>query len=252
MQGTLLVRWEKGDEEAMAVVTDGSEELAELAWDQLRIGIEDEDRDYKRGGWEWQHPQMQNPRRAERLWLAMAVAMPMTILVGGLEEAQEEEHRSGKRREAVRPRWGGRPARPVPKLRGRLGTGQQRIPAAVVRAEALPQGEVGREPWPTLTARPIRSPDKQGGEARRERQTGRTNHDGGREAMRRTQRRSETVGQSDGRGSGTPSEPPGEPRSDGTKGTRGGAQVHPIGAGRATAATPRAPATETGGARPPA
>jgi hypothetical protein len=42
LQGTLLVRWEKGYEEAIAVVTDLSEEKAEIAWYLMRFWIEDE------------------------------------------------------------------------------------------------------------------------------------------------------------------------------------------------------------------
>jgi hypothetical protein len=167
MQGTLLVRWEKGYEEAMAVVTDLPEEEVEMAWYLMRFWIEDEYKDHKRGGWGWQHTKMEDPKRAERLWLAMAVAMQMAVLVGGLEESQEEEQRSGKRRKAVQPRRVGRPAKPLHKPRGReqscLVRGQQRIQAAVMRAEALPQGYVVSEPWPKRTYRPSRRTSKQGG-----------------------------------------------------------------------------------------
>jgi hypothetical protein len=45
MQGTLLVRWEKGDEAAMAVVTDLGEEEVELAWYLMRFWREDEYKD---------------------------------------------------------------------------------------------------------------------------------------------------------------------------------------------------------------
>ncbi|MGH9439144.1 MAG: transposase [Terriglobia bacterium] len=76
LQGTLLVRWEKGDEEARAVVTDLPEEDVEIAWYLMRFWMEDEYTDHKRGGWGWQHTKMQDPRRAERRWLAMAVACP--------------------------------------------------------------------------------------------------------------------------------------------------------------------------------
>jgi hypothetical protein len=79
LQGTLLVRWEKGDEEAMAVVTDLPEKEVEIAWYLMRFWMEDEYKDHKRGGWGWQHTKMEDPKRAERLWLAMAVARYMTV-----------------------------------------------------------------------------------------------------------------------------------------------------------------------------
>lgn len=53
LHGTLLVRWEKGYEEAMAVVTDLEAEEVETAWYLMRFWIEDEYKDHKRGGWGW-------------------------------------------------------------------------------------------------------------------------------------------------------------------------------------------------------
>lgn len=164
LHGTLLVRWEKGYEEAMAVVTDLPEEKVEIAWYLMRFWIEDEYKDHKRGGWGWQHTKMEDPKRAERLWLAMAVAMPITVLVGGLEEAKEEEQKSRKRRPAKLLKRVGRPAKPLRKPRRReqscLVRGQQSIQAAVMRAEALPRGYVVSEPWPTRTYRPRKSTGK--------------------------------------------------------------------------------------------
>lgn len=166
LQGTLLVRWEKGYEEAMAVVTDLPEEQVEIAWYLMRFWIEDEYKDHKRGGWGWQHTKMEDPKRAERLWLAMAVAMHMAVLVGGLEEAKEEVQ-SRKRRPAKPFKRVGRPAKPLHKPRRReqscLVRGQQRIRAAVVRTETLPQGYVVSEPWPTQTYRPTKRTGKWGG-----------------------------------------------------------------------------------------
>lgn len=112
-------------------------------------------------------PAMQDPKRAERLWLAMAVAMQMAVLVGGLEEAKEDEQKSRKRWPAKPPRRVGRPAKPLHKPPRReqscLVRGQQSIQAAVVRAETLPQGYVVSEPWPTQTYRPTKRTGKWGG-----------------------------------------------------------------------------------------
>jgi len=166
LQGTLLVQWEKGYEEAIAVVTDLSEEEVKLAWYLMRFWIEDEYKDHKSGGWGWQHTKMEDPKRAERLWLAMAVAMQIAVLVGGLEEAKEEEPSSRKARQRKQPRRVGRPAKPLHKPRGReqscLVRGQQSIQAAVMRAETLPQGYVVSEPWPKHTYRPRKPTGKRG------------------------------------------------------------------------------------------
>jgi hypothetical protein len=171
MRGTLLVRWEKGYEEAMAVVTDLSEDEVEMAWYLMRFWIEDEYKDHKSGGWGWQHTKMEDAKRAERLWLAMAVAMQMAVVVGGLEEAKQEELKSRKRRVAKPSKRAGRPAKPLHKPRGReqscLVRGQLCIQAAVVRAEALPQGYVVSEPWPMLTYHPAKRMGKQGGKCKK-------------------------------------------------------------------------------------
>jgi ribulose kinase len=115
----VLVGWEKGSQEARAVVTDLSGEEVERAWDRMRVWLEDEDTDHTRGCWGWQHITMQDPRRAERLWVAMAVAMQMTVVVGGLEEAHEEEQRSRNVRRRTQSGRGGRPATPPDTPRGR-------------------------------------------------------------------------------------------------------------------------------------
>jgi hypothetical protein len=143
-QGTLLIRWEKGYDELVAVVTDLDEEKAEVGWYFQRYWIEGEYKDHKSGGWKWQQTKMVDPKRAERLWLAMAVAMQIAVLVGGLEEAQEQEQQEHKKKQAKLPRRVGRPAKRLWKPRGReqscLMRGQQRIQAAVIRGELLPEG----------------------------------------------------------------------------------------------------------------
>lgn len=105
------------------MVTDRKEGEVERAWSLMRFWREDEYKDHKGGGWGWQQTKMEDPKRAERLWLAMAV------FVGGLEEAREEEQKRRKARQGKQPRRGGRPAKPLHKPRGReqscLVRGQQ-------------------------------------------------------------------------------------------------------------------------------
>jgi len=164
MQGTVLIRWEKGYEEKLAVVTDLDEKEANAAWYQMRFWIEDEYKDHKSGGWGWEQTKMTDPKRAERQWLARAVAMQIAVLQGGLEEATEQER---KRRKALRgsgKRRAGRPPKPVCRPRAReqsvLMAGQQSIQAAVMRAEEVPIGHVVSEEWPKQTyavAKPTKS-----------------------------------------------------------------------------------------------
>jgi hypothetical protein len=98
---------------------------------------------------------MSDPKRAERLWLAMAVAMQWVVLVGGLEEAREQERQRRRASKGKGERRVGKPAKGVWRPRGReqscLVRGQQTIKAAVIRGEELPRGHVVAEVWPKRT-----------------------------------------------------------------------------------------------------
>jgi hypothetical protein len=164
MEGTVLIRWEKGYEEKLVVVTDLGEEEGNAAWYQMRFWIEDEYKDHKSGGWGWEQTKMEDPQRAERLWLAMAVAMQMAVLVGGQEEAKEQEQKRRQARKIIGRRRVGRPPKPVQRPRGReqscLMRGQQAIQAAAIRGEEIPIGNVVTEAWPVQTyavSKPTRS-----------------------------------------------------------------------------------------------
>jgi hypothetical protein len=164
MEGTVLIRWEKGYEEKLVVVTDLDEKAANAAWYQMRFWIEDEYKDHKSGGWGWEQTKMTDPRRAERQWLARAVAMQMAVLVGGQEEAQEQERKRRAAKKRKEKRRVGRPPKPVQRPRAReqscLMRGQQTIQAAVARAEEIPVGHVVTEDWPKQTyalAKPTKS-----------------------------------------------------------------------------------------------
>jgi hypothetical protein len=98
MEGSVLVRWEKGYEEPICVVSDLPPEQAKTAWYQLRFWIEDEYKDGKRGWFHWEHTKMTKPERASRLWLVLAIVMQKAILLGGELEAQEQEARAKNRR----------------------------------------------------------------------------------------------------------------------------------------------------------
>jgi hypothetical protein len=155
MEGTVLVRWEKGYEEKLAMVTDLDEKEGNAAWYQMRFWIEDEYKDHKSGGWGWEQTKMTDPQRAERQWLARAVAMQIAVLLGGLEEAieQERKRRAANKRKGKRPV--GRPPRPMCRPRGReqsvLMRGQQIIQGAVIRGQEMPQGHGVTEEWPKQT-----------------------------------------------------------------------------------------------------
>jgi hypothetical protein len=164
MEGTVLIRWEKGYAEKLVVVTDLNEKEANAAWYQMRFWIEDEYKDHKSGGWGWEQTKMTDPKRAERQWLARAVAMQIAVLLGGLEEAEEDKRKRSKANKLKGKRRAGRPPKPVCRPRAReqsvLMAGQQSIQAAVMRAEEVPIGHVVSEAWPKQTyavAKPTKS-----------------------------------------------------------------------------------------------
>jgi Transposase DDE domain len=163
MEGTVLIRWEKGYEEKLVVVTDLDEKEANAVWYLMRFWIEDEYKDHKSGGWGWEQTKMTDPGRAERQWLARAVAMQVAVLVGGEEEAEEHRHKCSKAKKRSGKRRAGRPPKPVCRPRGReqsvLMRGQQSIQAAVVRGQEIPEGHVVTEEWPKQTYA-LRKPTK--------------------------------------------------------------------------------------------
>src|SRR5260370_39078411 len=105
MSGTVLMRWEKGYEEKLVVVTDLDEKEANAAWYQMRFWIEDEYKDHKSGGWGGEQTKMTDPKRAERQWLARAEAMQRGGVLRGLQEATapERERPAANKHQGKRP-----------------------------------------------------------------------------------------------------------------------------------------------------
>lgn len=83
---TLLARWDEGYADPWLIVTDLPPEQASIYWYSLRSWIECLFKDIKRGGFGWHHTKMECPQRAERLWLAIAVATLWLVSVGGRAE----------------------------------------------------------------------------------------------------------------------------------------------------------------------
>ncbi|WP_293108231.1 transposase [Moorena sp. SIO3I6] len=62
-----------------SLITDLSPTQGDASWYGLRGWIECSYRDLKSDGWQWQKTRLTNPERAERQWLAMAVALLWTL-----------------------------------------------------------------------------------------------------------------------------------------------------------------------------
>ena len=87
LQCTLLARWDEGYEEVWLIVTNLAPAQATAVWYGMRSWIEGGFKDTKRGGWGWHQTKMVDPERAERLWLAIAVATLWAVSVGGEVDA---------------------------------------------------------------------------------------------------------------------------------------------------------------------
>jgi len=144
---TLLARWDAGYREPWLVLTDLPATATDVAWYGLRAWIECGFKDSKRGGWHGEQTKMTNPARAERLWLALAVATLWTVSVGCQAEAarpRPDLTRLSERHIARRRASGQPPVRALSCFRrGRLV-----IVAALCTDQALPRGSVLSKPWP--------------------------------------------------------------------------------------------------------
>jgi hypothetical protein len=149
---TLLVVWNAGYEPWL-IVTDLPPDVADAAWYGLRAWIEGGFKDIKRGGWHWHQTRITAPDRAERFWLAIALATLWAVSVGG--EAEQTQPVSGlehlpethiARQRATR--------RSRPRLLSCFRRGIQVILAAVLTGGALPLGRFYAEPWPSFSLNP--------------------------------------------------------------------------------------------------
>jgi hypothetical protein len=85
---TLLAAWGEGYEEGWFVLSDLPQEQTSVAWYGLRGWIERGFKHAKSGGWNWQDTRMNDPDRASRQWLAMAVAAVLLMRQGTAAELQ--------------------------------------------------------------------------------------------------------------------------------------------------------------------
>lgn len=139
---TVLVRWDAQHTDPWLVVTDLAPEGAEAVWYGMRMWIEADFRLTKRGGWHWERTKMSEPARAERMWLAMAVATVWVVAVGG--EADETQPASSLPDEVEEIGLATRAARGLSCFR----RGMIVILVAICTQAPLPLGRFIPEPWP--------------------------------------------------------------------------------------------------------
>jgi hypothetical protein len=147
--GTLAVQWEKGYEEAIAVVTDLPPEQVQASWYQMRFWIETEYKDGKRGWFHWEQSKMIHPQRASRLWLLLSLALQKAILLGIALEVGEQTEVARRRAALERPGTETCQKRPRGREQSVLLRGMMALRAAACGSgERLPQGRMCFEALP--------------------------------------------------------------------------------------------------------
>jgi hypothetical protein len=148
MDGTLLGWWGIGHEEPWLILSDLLPQQGDASWYGMRSWIEQGFKDSKSGGWQWQHTRMEDPQRATRLWLAIAVATLWLLRVGGsAEAAAEATPASGpfwRYEQMCRQCWGKSSV---------FARGLRGILIALLKHGRLPLGQWRPEPWPQLPLR---------------------------------------------------------------------------------------------------
>ncbi len=145
---TLLACWSAGHRDPWLILTDLAPQRADVAWYSLRFWIECGFKQTKRAGWQWQQTKMEDPERASRLWLAMAVATLWVVSVGGeaeatlcassLEELPLLHVARLRTRRTTRPR-----------LLSCFRYGMLTLLVALIQGDHLPLGRFLPEPWPS-------------------------------------------------------------------------------------------------------
>lgn len=144
---TLLTCWEEGAKEPGLIVTDLPPEACEAGWYGLRAWIEQGFELTKRGGWQWPRTRMTDPKRAARLWLAVAVATLWLVSVGGEADATLPESTVLDLTGLLLPRKRQRKATQL-RLVSVFRRGWCLILVALLRHTPLPRGVLLPEPWP--------------------------------------------------------------------------------------------------------
>jgi hypothetical protein len=137
---TLLGCWDAGHREPWLVVTDLPPEAADVCWYGMRAWIENGFKRLKRAGWQWQYTRMDDPQRAERLWLALAIATWWLLSGGGRADPKVKAETMA---EAPRTQTGRRF-----RLVGIFRLGWNRIMACLLHQQPIPLACGAPEPWP--------------------------------------------------------------------------------------------------------
>jgi hypothetical protein len=144
---TLLARWDPVYQDPWLIVTDLAPTDADVAWYGMRAWIEASYKDLKHDGWRWEQTKMTDPRRAERVWLVMALATLWVVSTGSAAEAAlpapardllPETHIARRTVNARQP----------PRALSCFQRGRLLLITAMVSGQELPPMQLHPAPWP--------------------------------------------------------------------------------------------------------
>jgi hypothetical protein len=140
---TLLACWDEGHREPWLLLTDLAAGSASPCWYAFRAWIEQGFKVIKGGALHWQHTRMTKPERAERVWLAIAVAVLWLVVIGAEVEGAERRETIGEVRAAA-----AREEQVAGRRHRLFVVGLAEWLAALVSGRPLPAGKLAPEPWP--------------------------------------------------------------------------------------------------------
>jgi hypothetical protein len=149
LECTLLALWEEGYKDPWLILTDLAPEASDAGWYGLRAWIEQGFKITKRAGWQWHRTRMSDPKRAARLWLAVAVATLWLLSVGGAAEEGLADSTFLDVTALCPPRPRSRRATRL-RLVSVFRQGWVVLLVALLRQEPLPEGRFVPEPWPAV------------------------------------------------------------------------------------------------------
>ena len=140
---TLMACWDAGHAEPWLLLTDLTAGSATPLWYAFRSWIEQGFKMIKSGALQWQNTRMDKPERAERLWLAIAVALLWLVVIGATIESDSRQETIGELAQSSQGK------EQEVKRRHRLFVlGLAEWLAAQLSGRPLPMGKLAPEPWP--------------------------------------------------------------------------------------------------------
>lgn len=144
---TLLARWEPGYQDPWLILTDLAPAQADVAWYGMRAWIACSYKNLKHDGWRWEQTKMTDPARAERVWLALALATLWVVSTGSAAEAALPTPARDQLPDTHSARRTARRTRP-PRALSCFQRGRLLLVTALCTGRVLPPMQLHPEPWP--------------------------------------------------------------------------------------------------------